>query len=135
MNLTFLKTTELNVKLKCTIQASGKLGFTETTASALKFEQQDRYIRFAQDTDDNNQLYMVFVPSGEDGAFKLRKSGNYYYIPTQALFESLGYNFKEINYMFDLIRMPNLDEAAQGEVYKMNQREKERNGCEEAMES
>jgi len=135
MNLTFLKTTELNVKLKCTIQASGKLGFTETTATALKFDQQERYIRFAQDTDDNNQLYMVFVSNDADGAFKVRKSGNYYYIATQALFESLGYQFKDVNYIFDLIRMPNLDEAAQGEVYKMRQREKDRKGGEEAMES
>ena len=31
MNLTFIKTTELNVKLKCSIQASGKLGFTDAT--------------------------------------------------------------------------------------------------------
>lgn len=135
MNLSFLKTTELNVKLKCTIQASGKLGFTETTAKALRLGKQERFIRFAQDTDDNNQLYMVFVQTGDDGAFKVRRSGNYYYIATQALFESLGYNFKDINYIFDLVRMSQLDVTAQGEVYKMCQREKERNGGEEPMES
>lgn len=131
MNLNFLKTTELNVKLKCSIQATGKLGFTDTTANALKLGRQDRYIRFAQDTDDNNQLYMVFVPTSDDGAFKVRRSGSYYYIATQALFESLGYNYKEINYIFDLVRMSHLDVTAQGEVYKMCQREKERNGGEE----
>ena len=136
MNLNFLNTTELNVKLKCTIQASGKLGFTETTAKALKFDQQERYIRFARDTDDNNQLYMVFVNSADDGAFKVKRSGSYYYIPTQALFDSLGYNFKDINYIFDLIRMSGLDITAQGEVYKMRQREKDRKGGnEEADES
>ena len=136
MNLNFINTTELNVKLKCTIQASGKLGFTETTAKALKFDQQERYIRFARDTDDNNQLYMVFVNSADDGAFKVKRSGSYYYIPTQALFDSLGYNFKDINYIFDLIRMSGLDITAQGEVYKMRQREKDRKGGnEEADES
>lgn len=128
MNLTFLKTTELNVRLKCTIQATGKLGFTETTANALKLGEQERFIRFAQDTDDNNQLYMVFVPTNDNGAFKVRRSGTNYYIPTQALFESMGYNYKDVNYMFDLIRMANLDDVAEGEVYKMNQREKDRKG-------
>ncbi len=127
MNLTFIKTTELNVKLKCSIQASGKLGFTDATATALRLDK-ERYIKFAQDTDDNNQLYMVFVASNDDGSFKVRKSGSYYYIPTQALFESLGYNYKDTNYIFDLVRMVNLDITAQGEVYKMNKREKERKG-------
>jgi hypothetical protein len=128
MNLTFLKTTELNVKLKCSIQASGKLGFTDTTASALRLGKADRYIKFAQDTDDDNQLYMVFVSTAEDGAFKVRRSGSYYYIATQALFESMGYKYKDTNYIFDLIRMSNLDVMAQGEVYKMNRRQKERKG-------
>lgn len=133
MNLTFLKTTELNVKLKCSIQSTGKLCFTDATANALKFDKEPRFIKFAQDTDDNNQLYMVFVATDDDGAFKVRKSGKSFYIPTQALFESLGYNFKESNYIFDLIRMPNLDITAQGEVYKMNTRIKERK--EEPLES
>ncbi len=128
MNLTFIKTTELNVKLKCSIQSTGKLGFTDATAVALKLGKLDKYVRFAQDTDDNNQLYMVFVANDEEGSFKVRKSGNYYYIPTQALFESLGYKYKEINYIFDLVRMSNLDITAQGEVYKMNKREKDRKG-------
>ena len=118
----------MNVKLKCTIQATGKLGFTEATANALKLGKQERFIKFAQDTDDNNQLYMVFVATEDEGAFRIRRSGSYYYIPTQALFESMGYNFKDINYIFDLIRMPALDNLAQGEVYKMNQREKDRKG-------
>ena len=128
MNLTFIRTTELNVKLKCSIQATGKLGFADATAIALKLDKEQRYIKFAQDTDDNNQLYLVFVLSNEEGSFKVRKSGNYYYIPTQALFESLHYNFKDINYIFDLVRMSNLDVIAQGEVYKMNKREKLRKG-------
>ena len=135
MNLNFIKTTELNVNLKCSIQATGKLGFTDATAKALRLGKQERFIRFAQDSDDNNQLYMVFVPTNDEGAFKVRRSGSYYYIPTRALFESLGYDFKDINYIFDLVRMSQLDVTAQGEVYKMCQREKERSGGEDPMES
>ena len=123
MKLTFIKTTELNVKLRCTIQATGKLGFTETTANALKLPGNERFVKFAQDTDDNNQLYMVFVSAEDEGSFKVRKAGTYYYLPTQALFDALGYDYKKHNYIFDLVRMANLDEEAQGEVYKMKQRE------------
>lgn len=135
MNLNFINTTELNVRLRCSIQATGKLSFTDVTATALKLGKQERFIRFAQDTDDNNQLYMVFVPTGEDGAFRVKRSGSNYYLPTQALFESLGYNYREIYYIFDLIRMPSIDDEAHGEVYKMRQREKERTVGEDPMES
>jgi len=135
MNLNFIKTTELNVRLKCSIQSTGRLGFTDATATALRLGKQERFVRFAQDSDDNNQLYMVFVPTGDEGAFKVKRSGSYYYLPTQALFESLGYNFREINYIFDLIRMPSIDVTAQGEVYKMRQREKERTAGEDPIES
>ena len=128
MKLTFIKTTELNVKLRCTIQSTGKLGFTEATANALKLPVSTRFVKFAQDTDDNNQLYMVFVNAEDEGSFQVRKAGSYYYLPTQALFDALGYDYKVNNFIFDLVRMANLDAEAQGEVYKMKQRELTRKG-------
>lgn len=130
MSLTFLNTNDYNVKLKCSIQATGKLGFTDATAIALKLAEEKKYVRFANDSDNPEQLYMVFVPTNTDGAFIVRKSGTYFYLPTESLFESLNYNFRDVNYMFDLVRMANLDKEANGEVYKMNVRKKNRKGGE-----
>ena len=134
MNFSFIRTSELNVRLRCSIQATGKLGFTDTTATALKLNSRSVFVKFAQDTDDNNQLYMVFVSDNSDGAFDVKKSGNYYYIPTQALFEAIGYKKKKKNYIFDLVRMSQLDAIASGEVYKMSLRIKDRKGGNEDSE-
>lgn len=128
MRFSFINIAELSIKLRCSVQVTGKLGFTDTTASALRLNRPDVYVMFAQDTDDNNQLYMVFISEYKDGAFDIKKSGNYYYLPTGALFESLGYNYKKKNYIFDLVRMTNLDTMAHGEVYKMCLRIKDRKG-------
>ena len=52
----------------------------------------------------------------------------------KSLFEAIGYNYKEKNYIFDLVRMSQLDAIASGEVYKMSLRIKDRKGGNEDSE-
>ena len=107
-------------KLKATIQQSGRLGFTADTATALGF-QSEKFARFAQD-DENGALYLIINSEASDDAFPLKLSSNYYFVETRQMFDMLGYDYKNYNIMFDLIRKPSLDDILQGQVYFMKQR-------------
>ena len=120
MALKILSAKQFAVKLKATIQASGRLGFTAETATALGFES-GKYARFAQD-DETESLYLIINNEGSEDAFEIRISSGYYYIPTKVMFDTLGYNYENGNIMFDLVRQPSLDSDLQGQVYFMKQR-------------
>ena len=103
-------------KLRASVQMSGRFGFSEETAKVLQL--QDRMsIKFAQDDDET--LFCSF-PDGEDAdAFKVRKAGRYFYVPTDVLFSSLGIDYKKYNILFSLVRDPSKDEELNGKAYHM----------------
>lgn len=119
--ISIIRTKDFNVKLKVTIHSSGRLGFTADTAKALNLSS-NLYVKFAKDDEDEKSLYLILVKDPDDDAFRVIKSGAYYYIPTTLMFESLGFDYKKYNIMFDMIRMPDLDAFLEGQVYKLNKR-------------
>ena len=112
---------KFNVNLKATIQSSGRLNFTEDTARVLGLSETTR-MRFGIDDENEDVFYLVIVPEGDDNSFKIRKSGIYHYLPGKLLFDSLGLDYKTNPIMFDLIRLPEMDEIAEGEVYKLSKK-------------
>ena len=120
MGFTILSAKQFATKLKATIQASGRLGFTAETASALGFES-GKFAKFAKD-DENGSLYLIIINERSEDAFEIRVSSGYYYVPTKVMFDTLGFNYENGNVMFDLIRKPTLDDDLQGQVYFMKQR-------------
>ena len=54
------------VKLKATIQASGKLGFPKATSDILRFSERP-YVYFLLD-DNEEDLYMVLLAEGNEDA-------------------------------------------------------------------
>lgn len=112
---------KFNVKLKATIQSSGKLNFTEDTARVLGLTD-ETYMRFGIDDEDKSVYYLAILSEGDENAFKINKSGIYYYLPGKLLFDALGLDYKSKPIMFDLIRMAEMDEIAKGEVYKLSKR-------------
>lgn len=112
---------KFNVKLKATIQSSGKLNFTEDTARVLGLTD-ETYIRFGIDDVDDSIYYIAIIPEGDENAFKINKSGIYYYLPGKLLFDALGLDYKNKPIMFDLIKIAEMDEIAGGEVYKLLKR-------------
>ena len=120
MNFKILSAKQFAIKLKATIQASGRLGFTSETATALDFKS-GKFAKFAQE-DENKSLYLIITDEGSEDAFSIRENGGYYYIATKVMFDTLGYNYENGNIMFDLIRQPSLDDDLQGQVYFMKQR-------------
>jgi len=121
MAIRLLSAKQFATKLKATIQASGRLGFTADTATALGLES-GKFARFAQD-DENGSLYLIINSERSEDAFEIRVSSGYYYVPTKVMFDTLGYNYEDGNIMFDLIRQPSLDNDLQGLVYFMKQRQ------------
>lgn len=120
MAIKILNAKKLSVKLKVTIQQTGKLGFTEETAKELELSP-DRYIRFAQD-DANGQLYLAVHSEENVDSFKVCSSGRYYYLQTTAFFRTLEYDFTNKTIMFDLSREESLDEMLGGKSYIMTMR-------------
>ena len=120
MTIKILSAKQFATKLKATIQASGRLGFTAETATALGFES-GKFAKFAKD-DENGNLYLIIINEGSEDAFEIRLSSGYYYISTKVMFDTLGYNYENGNIMFDLVRQPSLDDDLQGQVYQMKPR-------------
>jgi hypothetical protein len=120
MAIQILSAKRFAIKLKATIQASGRLGFTAETATVLDLKS-GKFAKFAQD-DESKSLYLIIVDKGSEDAFSIRETSGYYYVPTKVMFDALGFNYENGNIMFDLVRQTSLDNDLQGQVYYMKQR-------------
>lgn len=121
MTIKILSAKEFATKLKATIQASGRLGFTGETAIALNLKA-GKFAKFAKD-DENGALYLIIINESSEDAFSIRESSGYFYIPTKVMFDTLGYDYENNTIMFDLVRQISLDNDLQGQVYFMKQRQ------------
>ena len=120
-----LSAKKFQVKLKATIQSSGRLGFTDETAKTLRLEA-GVPMKFAYD-DAVGVLYLARLQERDDDAFEVRKSGDYFYLSTRSLFDTLGYDYRTRSIIFDFARAATLDDLLGGEAYKLCKREKARN--------
>ena len=76
---------DYSLKLKATIQQTGKTGFNADAIEQLKIDE-NKAIVLAPDIEDKHVLYMAVVEADAcDHAFAVRKSGMYYYISTKQL--------------------------------------------------
>ncbi len=116
---------ELTQKLKATVQRTGKLGFTAETLGALNIHQ-GTHIRLAEDTESKRILWMGVMQEPADDAFPVNKAGDYYYVNTTKLFDTIGIDYKKKNCMYDMSRVPEYDEAIGGVCYKMTLRSTDR---------
>ena len=112
---------EFTKKLKATIQATGKLGFTADTISQLQLTT-DCSILIAPDSDDSQVLYMAVLRTIDESAFAVLKSGSYLYLNTKQLFDRLCIRYTKSTVMFDLSRFQEGDSVLGGECYKMTMR-------------
>ena len=133
MDFTVFSAKEFTAKLKVTIQETGKLGFTRDTADFLKLELR-KYAKFAKDNEKGN-LYLIILDKGNTDAFEIKGVSGYYYVQTARLFDKLGMDYKNMVYMFDLIRQESLDNNLQGEVYLMKERHHKRKEKEKGKEN
>lgn len=127
----FYSAKDYSTKLKVTIQATGKLGFTAGTASALHLTP-DSHVKLAGDETGTALLYLVVCPDTDEDGFKVDFTSGYYSLPTTVLFNELGIDYESYTFMYDLTREASLDEEAGGVVYKMKERKNKRKEKKEA---
>ena len=125
MAISIISAKQFTTKLKATIQASGRLGFTDGTAKALDFHL-GKFAKFAKD-DENGSLYLIIIGRADEDAFAIRETSGYYYVPAKQMFDVLGFDYENNNIMFDLIRQITLDDDLQGQVFFMKQRTTRKN--------
>jgi len=118
MKYTIISAKDFNLKLKCTIHSTGKLGFTDATTKHMKFTNES-YVQFAQDDENKNILYLIHVKIQDENAFKVIKAGNYYYVNTKAMFDSLEYDYVKSNIIFDMVEI----KEENIEIYKLTKRQ------------
>lgn len=124
MALQIFNSKDYQKKLKVTIHASGKLGFSDETAKTLKLSP-DKYISIAMD-DENDQFYLAVLKNPNDTAFKVCAAGRYFYLNTVQLFKELDLDYTSSTIIFDLKRDSQYDEIMGGDTYAMTKRSIER---------
>ena len=115
-------------RLKVTIQSSGRLNFTDDTTKTLKLTE-GTLVKFALDDENGNTLYLILAGQNDEDAFKVRKSGAYYYIPTKSLFDALEIDYVGKTIGYDLVRAQSKDVELGGMAFRMSERDtKNKNG-------
>lgn len=105
MKLKFIKAEDTEYNAKATVHTSGKLGFSSDATDFLQITE-TKTIQFAQNEEDENDLnlYAVIYDGVQEGAFKISKAGEYYYVNTKNLFDTLGIDYKNTKVIYDLVK-------------------------------
>lgn len=104
MKLKFIDSTSLDRNLKATVHKSGKIGFTRDAAKKLNLgESKSAKIAINDEDSEDTSLYLVIENGIADGAFRINKAGEYYYINTKALFDGLGMDYTSNTYVYDIV--------------------------------
>ena len=119
LDITFFNADDFSTSLRCTIQRSGKLGFTDYTQKQLSLSE-GMYIKIGERkiSDDEQQLFLqICTDENKQGGFKVFKAGRYFYLNTKVLFDELGYDFKSRPIIFELVKFD-----GENKIYKMVKR-------------
>jgi len=100
MGIEIIKPSFSKAKPKATIHLSGKLGFNIQASNLMEMKSETAF-HFAKDTDDDKKFYLI-TGTKEDGAAKVAKAGEYYYINLGDVFDIVGLNYKEETIIFDI---------------------------------
>jgi len=122
MELKFINAESFDTNLKCSIHKNGKLGFSSSAINKLKIDK-NKSVKFAQDEDEkaNGNLYIVIQNSITEDAFKINKAGDYYYMNTKAMFDELGYDYRNKTIIFDIVKTE--EKHNELPIYKLIKRE------------
>lgn len=116
-----LSVKDYSERLRASIQRDGRLNFSDDTGKTLALEDK-MSVKFCLDDDDI--MYMVLTKGEDADAFKIRKSGSYFYVPLAMLFDALGVDYISNNVSFRLVRVQSMDANLGGTVYRMDKTEK-----------
>jgi len=106
MDLDFIEIPTGTSKPKATIHVTGKLGFNMEAVKYMNIND-GAYFRIARnkETGDKKDLYFVPAPSGTQGAVKVAKAGQYYYMNLGALFTQMNLEYDKKTIAFDISKL------------------------------
>ncbi len=116
MAIEIIKANFSKSKPKATIHLTGKLGFN-IEANKLMDLKSDKAFHFAKDTEDERKFYLI-EGLKDDGAGKVAKAGEYYYLNLGDAFDTVGLNYKDETIIFDI----NKDTHEGKPMYVLNKR-------------
>lgn len=103
MKIKFFNPGNLDKNLKATVHKTGKLGFTIDAAKKMQLSvEKSAAIGINEDDESDKSLYVVIYPNKREGAFNISKAGQYYYINTKALFDSLKIDYIKEYVVYDI---------------------------------
>jgi len=125
MKLKFIKAEETERNAKATVHTSGKLGFSKDAIDYLNITE-GKSIQFAQNEDDlsDKNLYAKIYEGIQEGAFKISKAGDYYYVNSKNMFDALEIDYKKVKVIYDLVKI----EYEGEKIIKMIRREIKKKG-------
>jgi hypothetical protein len=105
MKLKFIKAEETERNAKATVHTTGKLGFSKDAIEYLGINEGNS-IQFAQNTEDDNDvnLYARVYSGIQEGAFRISKAGDYFYVNTKNMLDALGVDYKSTKIIYDLVK-------------------------------
>lgn len=118
-DILFFDASEYTSNLRCTIQRTGKIGFSDFTQKKLRInENMSIKIGIEGTKELFDFLFLQLIDIVEPKAFKVNKAGNYFYINPKPLLDELGIEYKNKNIMYEMII---IDEGKK--IYKLVKKE------------
>lgn len=119
MEIEFYNADNLDKNIKCSIHKSGKIGFSGNAIEKLNIgKNKSVSIGKGKNDEELDILYMKFNKDEISGAFTINKAGEYYYINTKTLFDTIGFEYRKERIIFDIVEIENGDEK----IYKLIKR-------------
>ena len=105
MKLKFFNAEETSRNAKATVHTSGKLGFSGDAIDYLEIKE-GKSILLGQNEEDEKDfnLYAAVYDGIQEGAFRINKAGDYYYVNTKNLFDTLNIDYKGKRIIYDLVK-------------------------------
>lgn len=103
LQLKFIEVDANAGKAKATIHVTGKLGFNKEAEKMIKLSEQT-YFKIGVDGEVGNSknVYLVEANAEETGAIRVSKAGDYYYLNTTTVFDTLKLKYKLLKIIFDI---------------------------------
>lgn len=103
MKLKVMNPDNLDKNLKATVHKTGKLGFTIEAARKMGLTVNTGVMIAINDEDSNDDsLYLTVHSPAAENMFKASKAGDYHYISTKALFDTLKVDYKNESIVYDI---------------------------------
>ncbi|MCR4032529.1 MULTISPECIES: hypothetical protein [Flavobacterium] len=91
-----------NGVIKASIHKTGKLGFSSGAKSFMDINE-ETYFKIGFNDRDANDTNIYMVPSiGNEGAFKVSKAGDYYYINLKHIFDKREIEYQNESNIYDI---------------------------------